>query len=119
MDSITQILNSINSFSKQNFKFTQFIQPLIILKKIPISISYELNNEDFIFHLNVAYKHINWLNAFLNNNLTKLLKKEVNKLKNYKSKDTSVPYAGFKIDDIPVFKKNFLHNYLLMLSSPI
>ena len=47
MHSIIHLIDSIESFSNQNFKF---FQPLNILNKIPNSISEHLNNIDFIFH---------------------------------------------------------------------
>ena len=106
MESITQILQSINSFSKQSFKFSQFIEPLLLLKKLPSDISYELNNDDFIFNLQQAFKHIDWLNDYFKNNINNLLIKEVSKLKNHKSKDTTIPYADFTVDKPPLFKKN-------------
>lgn len=106
MESITQILQSINSFSKQSFKFSQFIEPLLLLKKLPSDISYELNNDDFIFNLQQAFKHIDWLNDYFKNNINDLLIKEVSKLKNHKSKDTTIPYADFTVDKPPLFKKN-------------
>ena len=49
MHSIIHLFDSIESFSNQNFKFSQFFQPLNILNKIPDSISEHLNNIDFIF----------------------------------------------------------------------
>ena len=106
MESITQILQSINSFSKQSFKFSQFIEPLLLLKKVPSDISYELNDEDFIFNLQQAFKHIDWLNDYFKNNINNLLKKEICKLKNHKPKDNTIPYADFTIDKPPLFKKN-------------
>ena len=54
MDSITHIKDLINSFSKTSFLFSQFIEPLFILKNISSDISYKLNNDDFIYHLNEA-----------------------------------------------------------------
>ena len=81
MESITQILQSINSFSKQSFKFSQFIEPLLLLKKVPSDISYELNDEDFIFNLQQAFKHIDWLNDYFKNNINNLLKKKYANLK--------------------------------------
>ena len=103
MESITQILQSINSFSKQSFKFSHFIEPLLLLKKLPSDISYELNNDDFIFNLQQAFNHIDWLNDYFKNNINDLLIKEVSKLKNHKSKDTTIPYADFTVDKPPLF----------------
>lgn len=106
VESITQILDSLNSFSKQNFKFTQLIDPLMILKSIPDSISSQLNEVDFIFHLQQAANHIDWLNDFIQSKLTHSLKKEINRLRHYHPKDSTIPYADFKIDSPPLFKKD-------------
>lgn len=54
MDSITSILNNINTFSKSLFKFSQFFQPLLIPKHFPSDIAYLLNSDDFLFHLDQA-----------------------------------------------------------------
>lgn len=51
MQSITHLINSTESFSKQNFKFSQYFQPLNILNKPPDSIFDHLNNVDFIYRL--------------------------------------------------------------------
>ena len=42
MESITHLINSIESFSKQNFKFSQYFQALNLLGKIPDTVSYRL-----------------------------------------------------------------------------
>ena len=44
MQSITHLIDSIESFSKQNFKFSQYFQPLNLLNRIPDSISDHLND---------------------------------------------------------------------------
>ena len=103
MDSITHIKDLINSFSKTSFLFCQFIEPLFILKNISSDISYKLNNDDFIYHLNEASKHIESLNAYLKDNVNPMLKKEVKKLKHSSNKDSTIPYADFKIDEPPLF----------------
>ena len=54
MESITHLINSIESFSKQNFKFSQYFQALNLLGKIPDTVSYRLNNIDVIHHLEEA-----------------------------------------------------------------
>ena len=48
MQSITHLIDSIESSSKQNFKFSQYFQPLNLLNRIPNSISDHLNDIDFI-----------------------------------------------------------------------
>ena len=44
MQSITHLIDSIESFSKQNFKFSQYFQPLNLLNRIPDSIFDHLND---------------------------------------------------------------------------
>ena len=85
MQSITHLIDSIESFSKQNFKFSQYFQPLNILNKIPDSISDHLNNVDFIYHLDEASKHIDWLNDFFENNSLSNSSKSLNILLNANS----------------------------------
>lgn len=58
MESITHLINSIESFSKQNSKFSQYFQVLNLLVKIPDAVSHHLNNIDVIHHLEEALKHI-------------------------------------------------------------
>lgn len=105
MDSITSILNNINTFSKSLFKFSQFFEPLLILKHIPSDISYHLNSNDFLYHLDQASSHMNWLNDFFSNHISKVLHKEVSRLKKTQHIDKTIPYADFTVDGLPVFKK--------------
>ena len=105
MDSITYIKDFINNFSSNSFIFSTYIEPLFLLKSISSDISYKLNNDDFIHHLNEASKHIEWLNNYFKDNVNPLLKKELNKLKSYTRKDSTIPYADFKIDEPPIFSK--------------
>ena len=105
MDSITHILNSINSFSKINFKFSKYIDLFQLLNRIPDSVSFKLNNNDFLFHLDQAFKHISWIIDFFDNQINPSLKKEVSKLTKSKEKNTTIPYADFTVDRPPVFKK--------------
>lgn len=105
MDSITSILNNINTFSKSLFKFSQFFEPLLILKHIPSDISYHLNSNDFLYHLDQASSHLNWLNDFFSNHISKVLHKEVSRLKKTQHIDKTIPYADFTVDGLPVFKK--------------
>ena len=108
MQSITHLIDSIESFSKQNFKFSQYFQPLNILNKIPDSISDHLNNIDFIYHLDEASKHIDWLNRFFEDNINPVTKKEISLLKSSKNKDVQIPYADFKVDEPPLFKNELV-----------
>lgn len=105
MNSITHILQSIKSFSSSLFKFSTYAEPLSILKSVPDKVTDLLNTDDFIFHLDQASLHINWLNDFFKNNVTNLLKREVSKLKKNKAIDKTIPYADFRIDAPPVFEK--------------
>ena len=105
MDSITHINDNIKSFSSNSFIFSSYIEPLALLNKIPEHISFELNQDDFIFHLNEASKHLDWLNAFFKDKINPLLKKELKKLKASPNKDSMIPYADFKIDEPPIFKE--------------
>lgn len=105
MDSITSILNNINTFSKSLFKFSQFFEPLLILKHIPSDIAYHLNSDDFLYHLDQASSHINWLNDFFSLHISKILHKEISRLKKTKHTDKTIPYADFTVDGLPVFKK--------------
>ena len=116
MQSITHLINSIESFSKQNFKFSQYFQPLNILNKIPDSISDHLNNVDFIYHLDEASKHIDWLNDFFENNINPITKKQLSHLKSSKNKDIQIPYADFKVDEPPLFKNDSVQQLFLKIS---
>lgn len=106
VDSITHILNSINNFSKINFKFSKYIDLFHLLNHIPESISFKLNNNDFLFHLDQAFNHINWIIDFFDKQINPSLKKEVSKLTKSKDKVKTIPYADFTVDKPPVFKKD-------------
>lgn len=108
MESITHLINSIEPFSKQNFKFSQYFQALNLLDKIPDTVSHCLNNIDVIHHLEEAYKHIDWLNSFFENKINPITKKELSKLKSNKNKDFQIPYADFKIDKPPIFRDELI-----------
>ncbi|MFC4283155.1 hypothetical protein ACFOZZ_03385, partial [Catenibacterium sp. GCM10023432] len=77
MESITHLINSIESFSKQNFKFSQYFQALNLLGKIPDTVSYRLNDIDLIHHLEEASKHIDWLNRFFEDKINPITRKEL------------------------------------------
>lgn len=100
MDTITQIIDSLNKFSASSFIFSQNIGVLSLLNHIPDSISLALNNDDFIFHLNEASKNIDWLSNYLDSNVNKKAKKLLSK----HSKNDEQPYADFKVDKLPIFK---------------
>ena len=74
---LTIIINNINIFSKSLFKFSQFFQPLLIPKHFPSDIAYLLNSDDFLFHLDQASFHINWLNDCFFHHISKILYKEI------------------------------------------
>lgn len=108
MKSITHLINSIESFSKQNFKFSQYFQALNLLGKIPDTVSHRLNSIDVIHHLEEASKHIDWLNSFFEDKINPITKKELSKLKSNKNKDVQIPYADFKIDKPPIFRDELI-----------
>ena len=108
MQSITHLIVSIESSSKQNFKFSQYFQPLNLLNRIPNSISDHLNDIDFIYHLDEASEHINWLNKFFEGNINPVTKKEISHLKSSKNKDVQISYADFKVDEPPLFKNDLV-----------
>lgn len=103
MNSISHILSSIKAFSTSLFTFSSFVDPLSIINDIPESVSNKLNSDDFIYHLDQASIHISWLNDFLKKHIVPALKRKVSKLS--KNKSESIPYADFRIDEPPLFKK--------------
>lgn len=105
MDSIAQITDILNSFSKSNFKFTQFIEFFNLIKEIPSSISYRLNNIEFITHLEQAKLHIEWLCNYFDDYINPELRKNYKKLAKTKpKKESMVPYADFSVDNKkPIF----------------
>ena len=62
--SITQILESINTFSATNFLFSQNIDLLQLVKHIPENVSFKLNDAEFISHLSNAQSHLDWINDY-------------------------------------------------------
>lgn len=111
MKSITHLIDSIESFSKQNFKFSQYLQPLNILNRITDSISNRLNEIDFIHHLDDASKHVDWLNKFFEDSINPVTKKEISHLKSSKKKDIQISYADFKVDEPPLFKNEIVDQF--------
>ena len=63
-----------------------------------------MNTEDFIYHLQGATEHIEWLNKYCDDSIVPQLRKDINKVKSSSSKDTTIPYVDFKIDEKPIFK---------------
>lgn len=105
MNTITHILNNLNSFSKSNFKFSKYIDFFQLIKSIPHSVEYHLNSSDFIYHLEQVTIHLDWMIDFFDKHINPSLKKEFKKLKKSNKNDHTIPYANFKIDEPPVFKK--------------
>lgn len=104
MDSITQIVDLIEKFSKINFKFTKYIEMFRLMKHVPESISSGLNSAEFIHHISEAYKHISWLIDYFDDNVMKTVKKELHKVMN--SKEKMQEYADFSVPkDPPLFRK--------------
>ena len=105
MDSITQIKDNIKSFSSISYLFNTYIESLLLLKQIPDSITFELNTDDFIYHLNQASSHISWLNDFFKDKINKPLKSALKNLHSSSNKEKMLPYGDFKIDEPPIFKE--------------
>lgn len=104
VDSITSILNNINAFSKISFQFSKYIDLFQLFNHIPDSVSFKLNDSDFVYHLDQAISHIKWITDFFAKFINPTLKKEVYRLKKSKNADKTIPYADFKIDVPPIFK---------------
>lgn len=109
MNSISQLLDLIKSIQSSFFSFlysTQ-LEPLMLAKVIPNSISSRINSLEFI---NLVQDCSNAIKNLLNylNDLHPDLAKEIKKLaKKKKSKlNNMIPYADFKIDEAPVFHKD-------------
>ena len=102
MSSITQILDSINTFSTNNFVFSEHIGVFNLLKDIPENVSLKLNDEDFIHHLSQAQSHLDWINNYFSKQILPSVKKALKKTS--KSKESMIPYADFTIDEPPIFK---------------
>lgn len=117
MQSITHLIDSIESFSKQNFKFSQYFQPLNILNRISDSISDHLNNIDFIYHLDEASKHIDWLNRFFEDNINPVTKKKSLILNLLKTKMSKSPMLISRSMNLLYSKMNWLNSFLLKTSS--
>lgn len=99
--SITQILDSIKTFSAINFTFSEHIGVFNLLKNIPENVALKLSNDDFIYHLSQAQSHLDWLNDYFKNQIIPPLKKQ---LKKSTPKDSMIPYADFTVDAPPIFK---------------
>ena len=67
-----------------------------------------MNDIDFIYHLDEASKHIDWLNKFFEENINPITKKEISHLKSSKNKDVQIPYADFKVDEPPLFNNELV-----------
>lgn len=117
MQSITHLIDSIESFSKQNFKFSQYFQPLNILNRIPDPISDHLNDIDFIYHLDEASKHIDWLNKFLKTISILLPKKKSLIFDFLKTKTSKSPMLISRSMNLFFSKMNWLNSFLLKTSS--
>lgn len=112
MDSITQILNLIESFSSQLFIFSTYIEPLKLLdSNLPLNVASSLNDIDVLHHLSEASKHIDWLSDFFNKSINPAVKKALSK--KHPSKNKEIPYADFKIDQPPIFKNPINESKLL------
>ena len=105
MQSITHIKNSVKDFSKNNFKFSSYFDSLDLLDNIPDDVQLKLNDIDFIYHLEQANSHLQFLNSYFEENINPSLKKAICKSKKSR-KNPTIPYADFKVDEMPIFDKN-------------
>lgn len=104
MDSITQILNSINTFSATNFLFSQLLEVFLLVKYVPETVSFKLNTDDLLHHLSQAQSHLDWLNDYFSKQIIPPLKKEIKKLS---KKEKMIEYADFTVDESPMFRKEY------------
>lgn len=106
MQSIAQLIELFKSFQANAFIFFTNIEPLILADSIPGSIQDQINSDEFLQLLNDCSNAIRRLDNFINV-LNPSIAKEIKKLfhKNKSSKDRMIPYADFKVDNPPVFKK--------------
>ena len=58
MSSITQILNSINTFSATNFLFSQLLDVFWLVKNVPETVSSKISTDDFVNHLSQAQTNL-------------------------------------------------------------
>lgn len=107
MDSITQLLEQFNSIQTNIFTFSTQLEPLVLAKEIPDNIARQINSVEclqLIFDCFQAVKRLSDFINVLNPELAKAIKKLVKNPK--KSKDHMIPYADFKVDEKPVFKRD-------------
>lgn len=106
MNSISQLLDLIKSIQFSFFFFLTQLEPLMLTKAVPDSISSRINSLDFLNLIQDCSRAIDHLLNYLNV-LHPDLAKEIKKLaKKKKSKsENTIPYADFTIDEAPVFHK--------------
>lgn len=102
METISQILLTINTLSTYIYIFKTNIEPLTLLKHFPPELSNFINNIEFIRLLNDCISALSKLNEYLKTN-SKLIKKYTRKKKHHPKQD--IPYANFFIDEPPLIGK--------------
>ncbi len=100
MTTITQICNLVDDVSGQLFKFSSEIKPFTLFKEIPTEIDELLNSQDLQLLFENTYTSVKALNEGLKPLLPKLHKF----VYSTKKSDSTIPYAGFKVDEPPVYK---------------
>lgn len=113
MQSITQLIDLLKQFQSLAFVFTTNLEPLIMADSVPDYLSHQINHVDFIRLINRCQKDLKDLNDYINV-LHPSIKKGLKAIlkKNPSKKDPVIPYADFKVDEMPVFHKCERHEQL-------
>lgn len=107
MNSISQLLDQIKHLSSLFFAFSSQLEPLILVNNIPDPIYSKINSLDFINLLNDCYSAFNRISDFfnvLNPELATAIKQLT--VKKHKYNQSMIPYADFKVDEAPIFRKD-------------
>ena len=110
METITQILKNINTLNTHIFEINENIGALNECDKFPKEIEDIINNIEFIKLVDDCNKSMVRLSDYLNPNLKKI-KKFINQVKE-QAKNNGQPYAGFKVDGMPLFAPKEIHKQL-------
>lgn len=97
MQTIAQILQSLKDLSSSIFFFNTNIEPLSMLDAISPSLTSKLESNEFNSLIENASKSVEALNAYIQP-LMPEIKRNINVAHNYRKKDSTIPYADFKID---------------------
>lgn len=108
MHSISQLLDLVKSLQSSFFLFSTQLEPLVLSNSIPDNLSQRINSLEFLQLLEQCSKSVenltNYINVLHPQIATSL--KKLAKHPSKKSKDSMIPYADFKVDEAPVFRKS-------------